>query len=216
MQEPFSVLFSLFNYAGNAWGLSQARQKVPASYPLRKYTMMFGYVGLVSWAASMVFHTRDYPITEKVDYFAAGANVLYGLYYAPIRLFRLDNPRGDKPYKNSLLRLWTLTCILLYTAHVSFLSFVRWDYTYNMAANIAVGIASNILWVGYSYARWRKSGKTWHLWPAMIVLCVVLAMSMEVLDFVPWRLMIDAHSLWHLGTAGSTVCWCWSVPESDT
>jgi len=178
--------------------------------------MMFGYVGLVSWAASMVFHTRDYPITEKVDYFAAGANVLYGLYYAPIRLFRLDNPRGDKPYKNSLLRLWTLTCILLYTAHVSFLSFVRWDYTYNMAANIAVGIASNILWVGYSYARWRKSGKTWHLWPAMIVLCVVLAMSMEVLDFVPWRLMIDAHSLWHLGTAGPTVWWCWSVPESDT
>ena len=37
---------------------------------------------------SMIFHTRDFNFTEKLDYFAAGASVLYGLYYTPIRVFR--------------------------------------------------------------------------------------------------------------------------------
>lgn len=169
--------------------------------------MLFGYVGLVSWMASMIFHARDFNVTEKADYFAAGANVLYGTYIAPIQIFRLDDPDGNKPSKASLLRVWTVLCSLLYAAHVGFLTLVRWDYTYNMAANIAVGIVANVLWIGFSYSRWSKTGKTWHAWPAMIVLCIVAAMSLEVLEFVPWRLMIDAHSLWHLGTVGPTIWW---------
>lgn len=207
MQEPFSVLFSFLNYAAHVWGMSLVREKIPASYPLRKSYILFGHVGLVSWAASMIFHTRDFVITERADYFAAGMNVLYMMYMAPIRVFRLDDPEDNKPRKKSLLRLWTITCGLLYTAHVSFLSFVRWDYTYNMAANIVVGIVANVLWTAFGIMRWRKTGRLWQLWPAMIVIWIVLAMSLEVLDFVPWNLMIDAHSLWHLGTVGPTIWW---------
>lgn len=204
MQEPFSVIFSLFNYLAHDWGMSQLREKIPASYPLRKYYLWFGYVGLASWTFSMVFHTRDFGLTEKLDYFGAGANVLYGMYYAPIRVFRLDH---NEPRKQSLLRLWTGLCITLYTLHVLYLSLWSWDYTYNMAANVAVGIVSNILWSGFSYVQYKKIGRTWAVWPGLCVAWIIMAMSLELLDFPPWKGMIDAHSLWHLGTVVPTVWW---------
>lgn len=204
MQEPFSVLFSLFNYLAHDWGMHQLRETIPASYPLRKYYLWFGYVGLASWSFSMIFHTRDFNLTEKLDYFAAGANVLFGLYYAPIRVFRLDR---NEPRRQSVLRLWTGLCILLYAMHVSYLSLWSWDYTYNMAANVAVGVVANLLWSGFSYVQFRKIGRTWAVWPGLCVAWIIMAMSLELLDFAPWKGMLDAHSLWHLGTVVPTVLW---------
>jgi hypothetical protein len=204
MQEPFSVVFSLFNYLAHSYGMSQLREHIPASYTLRKYYLWFGYVGLASWSFSMVFHMRDFGLTEKLDYFAAGANVLYGMYYAPIRVFRLDR---DEPRKRSVLRVWTALCLLLYTLHVGYLSLWKWDYTYNMAANVAVGIVVNILWSGFSYVQYRRIGRTWAVWPGLCVAWIIVAMSMELLDFPPWKGMVDAHSLWHLGTVVPTVLW---------
>ncbi|KAL5114456.1 hypothetical protein ACEQ8H_007653 [Pleosporales sp. CAS-2024a] len=204
MQEPCSVLFSLFNYLAHDWGMSQLRAHIPASYTLRKYYLLFGYVGLASWTFSMIFHTRDFAVTEKLDYFAAAANVLYGLYYAPIRVFRLDQ---DVPRKRSVLRFWSAFCLLLYALHVGYLSLWKWDYTYNMAANVAVGIVANILWSGFSYVQYRKIGRTWAVWPGLCVAWIIVAMSMELLDFPPWKGMVDAHSLWHLGTVVPTILW---------
>jgi hypothetical protein len=204
MQEPFSVIFSLFNYLAHDWGMSKLRENIPASYSLRKYYLWFGYVGLASWTFSMIFHTRDFNLTEKLDYFAAGANVLFGLYYAPIRVFRLDR---NEPRTKSLLRLWTALCMLLYTLHVGYLSLWSWDYTYNMAANVVVGIIANLLWSGFSYVQYRRLGRTWAVWPGLCVAWIIVAMSMELLDFPPWWGMLDAHSLWHLGTVVPTVLW---------
>lgn len=205
MQEPFSVIFSLLNFLAHDWGMTRLRNTVPASYPLRKYYMLFGYVGLMSWGFSMVFHTRDFALTEKLDYFGAGANVLYGLFLAVVRVFRLE--RDDDPVRQSVLRLWTFLCVLLYLAHLSYLSFWRFDYTYNMAANVAVGIVQNALWSWFSVTRFRKSKKIWAAWPGLIVAWIVLAMSLELFDFPPWRGMVDAHSLWHAGTVVPTIWW---------
>lgn len=205
MQEPFSVLFSLFNLLAHRNGLAKLLESIPAGYPLRRYYIAFSYIGMASWVFSMIFHTRDFNMTEKLDYFAAGASVLYGLYYAPIRIFRLDEKKP--PIKQTLLRLWTLTCILLYMAHVSYLTLVRWDYTYNMAANVAVGVLQNILWSAFSVRTYQKLKKPWAAWPGLIVALVVSAMSLELLDFPPWWGFIDAHSLWHLGTVGPTIWW---------
>ena len=204
MQEPFSVIFSAFNFLAHEAGMSKIRSTIPESYPLRKYYMAFGYFGLASWIFSMLFHTRDFVITERLDYFAAGASVLYGLYYAPIRIFRLDRPT---PVKQSLLRIWTVLCVLLYISHISYLTFWTWDYTYNMAANVAVGIVSNILWTTFSIQQYQSLRKAWAAWPGLIVAWIVVAMSMELLDFTPLWGMIDAHSLWHLGTVGPTIWW---------
>nr|POE78628.1 protein per1 like [Quercus suber] len=207
MQEPASVLFSLGNFLAHVYGLSKLKEQIPSRYGLRKYYILFGYFGLASWTFSMIFHTRDFSVTEKLDYFGAGASVMYGLYYAPIRIFRLDKAEGTKSRASTLLRLWTFLCFAFYMAHISYLTFVRFDYTYNMAANIVVGIMSNILWTGFSIMRFRKIGRLWAAWPGLIVAWVILAMSLELFDFAPWWGMVDAHALWHLGTVGPTIWW---------
>ena len=204
IQEPFSVLFSLLNLLAHRQGMARVREQIPARYPLRPWYIALGYFGLASWTFSMIFHTRDFSITEKMDYFAAGASVLYGLYYSPIRIFRLDKREA---IRQSILRAWTALCVALYLAHVAYLTIWRWDYTYNMAANVAVGVVQNLLWSGFSIYQYRKLQKTWTVWPGMIVAWLIMAMSLELFDFPPFWGMIDAHSLWHLGTVIPTVWW---------
>ncbi|MCJ1325450.1 hypothetical protein MMC10_002113 [Thelotrema lepadinum] len=204
MQEPFSVFFSLLNFLAHQHGLHRIRTSIPEDYSLRKYYVAFAYFGLTSWVFSMIFHTRDFNVTEKLDYFAAGASVMYGLFYTPIRVFRLDR---QSPLRQSVLRLWTMLCVLLFIAHVSYLSFWKWNYTYNMAANVTAGIVQNLLWTGFSFLSYQELKKSWAAWPGLIVAWLILAMSLELLDFPPLGGMIDAHSLWHLGTVGPTVWW---------
>ncbi|RMD43184.1 hypothetical protein DV735_g1942, partial [Chaetothyriales sp. CBS 134920] len=204
MQEPFSVLFSFLNLLAHRNGLERVRQSIPSTYSLRPFYLALGYFGLASWLFSMIFHTRDFSITEKLDYFAAGASVLYGLYLSVVRIFRLDRPA---PAIQSILRAWTVLCVLLYAAHVTYLTAWSWDYTYNMAANVAVGTVQNLLWSWYSVKRYRKLHKLWAAWPGMIVAWITLAMSLELFDFPPLGGMIDAHSLWHLATAAPTAWW---------
>lgn len=205
MQEPFSVLFSLFNFLAHRNGLAKIRDRIPPDYSLQIYYVAFSYVGMASWVFSMLFHMRDFDVTEKLDYFAAGASVLYGLYYTPIRIFRLD--KVEPAVKPTLLRLWTVVCATLYMAHVSYLTFWRWDYTYNMAANVAAGVIQNMLWSGFSYKTYQELKKPWAAWPGMIVAWIIMAMSLELLDFAPLGGMVDAHSLWHLGTVIPTIWW---------
>ena len=209
MQEPASVLFSLFNFLAHYWGVQKLKNEIPARYALRKYYLGFGYCGYASWIFSMIFHTRDFNLTEKLDYIAAGMSVMYGLFYTPIRIFRLDQTSltTDTSKSGTLLRLWTILCGSLYLAHVSYLAFWRFDYTYNMAANVAVGIIQNILWTGFSVMRFQKVGRLWAAWPGLIVAWIILAMSLELFDFPPWWGMVDAHALWHLGTVGPTIWW---------
>jgi len=150
----------------------------------------------------MIFHTRDFQFTEELDYLAAGASVLYGLYYPPIRIFRLT--QGGKKSR-SVLRAWTIVCVMLYIGHVTYLKLWAWDYTYNMAANVVVGIASNLMWTWFSINRYRKLRRTWAAWPGLVVAWVIVAMSLELLDFPPVLGCLDAHSLWHLGTVAPTI-----------
>lgn len=204
MQEPFSVLFSIGNLWAHWIGLNKVRTLIPATYTLRPFYIVLAYVGIGSWILSAIFHTRDFLATEQLDYFAAGANVLYGTYYCPVRVFRLDKPT---PRRRSVLRAWTLLCITLYLCHVAYLKGVHWDYTYNMTANIAVGTVQNVLWSWFSYKKYKESGRLWATWPGIVVAWVMFAMSMELHDFPPWFESIDAHSLWHLFTIGPTILW---------
>jgi len=204
MQEPFSVLFSLGNLFAHYYGLRKLRQRVPASYTLRPFCIGFAYVGIASWVFSAIFHSRDFQMTEELDYFAAGLNVLYGTYLSAVRIFRLDIP---SPRRRSVLRAWSLLCLLLYMMHVGYLKGIRWDYTYNMAANVAVGMVQNVLWSWFSIDKYRKSKRFWTTWPGLAVAWIMLGMSMELFDFPPWLGCVDAHSLWHLMTIGPTVLW---------
>lgn len=204
MQEPFSVLFSLMNFLAHYHGQQTIRLSIPEKYPLRQYYIAFGYFGMASWVFSMLFHTRDFNLTEKLDYFAAGASIFYGLFYTPVRVFRLDK---RTPIKQSLLRIWTFVCGALFCGHVSYLTFWAWDYTYNMTANVVAGIVQNLLWSYFSVKTYRELKKPWAAWPGLIVAWIIMAMSLELLDFPPIKGMVDAHSLWHLGTVVPTIWW---------
>ncbi|KAF2860310.1 Mn2+ homeostasis protein-like protein Per1 [Piedraia hortae CBS 480.64] len=207
MQEPFSVFFSLLNFLAHYIGLKRLRDEIPTSYKLRRYYILFGYFGLISWVCSMIFHTRDFSVTEKLDYFAAGASVLYGLFFAPIRVFRLDKSSALEGKSATVIRAWAALCVTLYVMHVGYLSLVRFDYTYNMAANVVVGVIQNVLWTAFSIRQYKKIGRLWAAWPGLIVAWVITAMSLELFDFPPWKGMIDAHALWHAATVAPTVWW---------
>lgn len=159
---------------------------------------------MASWTFSMIFHVRDFKSTEELDYFAAGASVLYGLYYAPIRVFRMD--QGGRKTK-SILRAWTVLCIVMFIAHVTYLKYFDWDYGYNMTANVVIGVTQNALWSWFSFNKYRKSKRTWAAWPGLVVAWLMLVMSLELLDFPPLMGYLDAHSLWHLGTVFPTMLW---------
>ncbi|KAG0636636.1 Per1-like-domain-containing protein [Tuber brumale] len=202
VQEPFSALFSILNGYVHYAGLKSLKRELPRSYPLDLYYRLFSIFGIFCWFWSTVFHMRDFVFTERMDYFAAGANVLYGLYLAPIRIFRLYRPAYARA-----LRIWGLVCIASYTAHVYFLLGVRWDYTYNMLANVVVGSITNTLWTYWSIRHYTRLKSFWAAWPGLIVMWLIMAMSLELLDFPPLAGALDAHSLWHAATILPGMWW---------
>ena len=199
------MLFSLGNLYAHLHGLRRVRTTLPASYPLRPYYETLALIGIATWTLSAVFHTRDFAATEQADYFAAGLSVLYGMFFAPVRIWRLYAPHPA--WKPRVLRWWTWFCVGLYVCHVTYLKGVRWDYGYNMAANVAVGVVQNALWSWFSWTSFMRTGRLWTVLPGVVVAWVMVAMSLELLDFPPIGGALDAHSLWHLGTVGPTVIW---------
>jgi hypothetical protein len=83
--------------------------------------------------------------------------------------------------------------------------YYSWDYTYNMAANVVVGILQNIMWTYFSISKYHESKRMWAVWPGVVVAWVIVAMSLELLDFPPLGGYLDAHALWHLATVFPTV-----------
>ncbi len=114
---------------------------------------------------------------------------------------------------------WTLVCSLAFLGHISYLSLLpRFDYTYNMIFNLAIGMAHNLLWILYSlpsslslirrYPGYPRNYRPRHAYkPAMFALLTTVATGLELFDFPPWAGIIDAHSLWHLVTAPIAVFW---------
>lgn len=202
IQEPASVVFSIMNGYVHYNGLADVKKTVSIKNPMRNYYILFAYIGMNAWLWSTIFHMRDLPSTEKMDYFSAGTYVLFGLFYAPIRVFRLY----DLGIYAMLVKAWGSLCFSALAAHIGYLTFVTFDYGYNMLANVVVGALHAIIWLIYTI-KYRSARPAWSYWPALTVLALTCAMSLELCDFAPWLYIIDAHSLWHLATVPIT--WFW-------
>ena len=77
---------------------------------------------------------------RKIDYYFAGLTVLTQFHALGARYFNL--------YKHSRVVyrwLFSLACILAYVYHVHRL-YTDWSYTYNMQANICVGLLQNVFY----------------------------------------------------------------------
>lgn len=224
MQEPASVLFSLMNFYAHYRGYYSLRQYVSLENPMKDYYRVWSLVNMNAWIWSSVFHTRDTPFTEKMDYFSAGFAILYSLFYTVLRLFHLYS---RSPY----LIPWLLLCLTLYISHISYLSLSpRFDYSYNILANLIIGLIHNALWVIFAipnsplhrpistitpnshldekFNSPPRRYKASHASKALLfTLLTTLATSLELLDFPPLYRILDAHALWHLSTVPIVAFW---------
>ncbi|KAJ2785105.1 hypothetical protein H4R18_000693 [Coemansia javaensis] len=197
VQEPASVVFSVLNGLAHArsWPMVRARL---AGHPMRRWLGLFVVLGSWSWLCSALFHTRDFPLTEKLDYFSAGLNVMYIFFLGTVRMLRIGTWRETRPL--------ALLCGAAYALHVAYLSLVRFDYGYNMAANAAVGLLSNVVWFVVTFQAYRNGQPFW--WkPAVLIILTDLAFGLEAFDFAPVLDTFDAHSLWHAATIPIVSCW---------
>ena len=186
------------NFHGYFRGLRLVSQRIPDTYPLKPYYILLAIFGMNAWVWSSIFHTRDFLFTERADYFSAAASVMYGLFYATLRLFNIH--QRDQNVIRPYVYAWAAICSLAFLAHVFYLSFITFSYTYNMAANVGVGILQNLVWITYSIT-WSRSPRGRWVWiPAFVVVYVSCAMSLEIFDFFPVADALDAHALWHAAT----------------
>ncbi|TFK31983.1 Per1-like protein [Crucibulum laeve] len=226
MQEPASVAFSLMNLWAHVQGARKVRKQIPDFHPMKSYYLIWSFASMNAWIWSSVFHTRDLPTTEKLDYFSAALAILYALYYTTVRLFHLYPPpqqsrltlstRTPKSFK---LKALSWLCTAVYLAHISYLTLLpRFDYTYNMAFNLGLGLVHNALWLLYSLPvsvsilqRFPSQPKSYRptfvTQAAIFVALTTAATALELFDFPPWGRIIDAHALWHLVTVPIAVEW---------
>jgi len=219
MQEPASVLFSLFNLAAHAQGFRAVRRHVARGHPMRPFMLLWGAIAVNAWIWSAVFHTRDKPLTERLDYISAGGSIFYSLFLVTARVFGLWDPSGRTRLTASTAtqrtRPWlpaAVMCTLAFAAHVLYATRnPRFDYGYNIQACLVIGMVHNALWVLYSYRQRhrRRTSSSHHytIQPAIAVGLMTCAMGFELLDFPAWRRTVDAHALWHLSTAPIVVYW---------
>ncbi|KAH9977103.1 Per1-like protein [Lactifluus volemus] len=221
MQEPAAVAFSFVNLLMHVLGADWLRRGVHPAHPMRPFYLTWAYVSINAWIWSAVFHTRDTPLTEKLDYFSAALAILYALYMAVVRLFHLySGTRAfpGRPGKRPLFHAWRALTALTYVAHIAYLGFAeRFDYTYNVVFNLVVGLGHHALWLMFAlpgsapFARFANMPPAYrpaHAGTAALVVALTTAASMlELFDFPPWRRVVDAHALWHLATAPLAVMW---------
>ncbi|SCU95301.1 LAMI_0F01904g1_1 [Lachancea mirantina] len=214
-QEFFSTVFSVGNFIPHYRGLkllAAERKRTPAWNKARVLLtsyMSVAVVGMLAWTASTVFHTRDVDITEKCDYFFAGATVLSGFHAISIRVFRLDCLDGVR-------RIFSYSVGALFALHILRL-LLDWSYTYNMRFNIFFGVLQYLLLIALAYRNYTKlktlsySRKPRYaskssllnrlcLVPVGLVIGTSLAMSFELFDIFNYDLQIDSHSIWHACT----------------
>ncbi|KAJ2401785.1 hypothetical protein GGI23_001166 [Coemansia sp. RSA 2559] len=198
IQEPASVVFSVLNGAMHVREWASVRKRVPESHAMRKWLSVFVVLGTWTWFCSAVFHVRDFALTERLDYFSAGLNVLYIFFLGSVRALRLATWADT--------RWLAVACAVPYVLHVSYLSFVHFDYGYNMMANAIVGLLCNFVWFVVTYQAYRNGQPFW--WkPAVLILLTDAAFALEAFDFPPLFDTFDAHSLWHAATIPIVAHW---------
>ncbi|XP_033704376.1 post-GPI attachment to proteins factor 3 isoform X4 [Tursiops truncatus] len=189
-QEPASAVASFLNGLASLVMLCRYRTSVPASSPMYPTCVAFAWVSLNAWFWSTVFHTRDTDVTEKMDYFCASTVILHSVYLCCVRTVGLQRPAVASAFRALLL--------LMLTAHVSYLSLVRFDYGYNLAANVAIGLVNAAWWLTWCL---RNRQRLPHVHKCIVVVLLLQGLSLlELLDFPPLFWVLDAHAIWHVST----------------
>ncbi|WVW80510.1 hypothetical protein I302_102494 [Kwoniella bestiolae CBS 10118] len=239
-QEPFSILMSLGNLYVNLKGLEQLRRRVRKENGMRSWLTSLGWVQVNTWIWSSVFHARDTPTTERLDYFSATLTISFTLLYTLIRIFHLRTPMSSSRLLIPIAAILAFIVLGHFTYLLSF-PLGSFPYGYHTKFNLVLASIHNLLWIAwtlsfkYPYPRMTLLGKTYSFpkpyppheplqqnpkpkeWqtPMILVFLTTCAMGFELFDFSPVFRVIDAHSLWHASTIPLTIAW-WHFMVEDT
>ncbi|KAI9199847.1 Per1-like-domain-containing protein [Polychytrium aggregatum] len=199
LQEPASVLFSLLNLHGHLVGFRRLRRLVPSYYPLRSLVLLNSFLGINLWVWSSIFHSRDFPITEKLDYYSAMASFFCNLALTAILCFNI---------RSRIVQRWIVSVLAAgYLGHITYLTLrTPFDYRFNTIVGVVVGVANNVILLLWGILNWtRRASYARHV---VLMVCIITgAMTLEIFDFAPILGVLDAHSLWHASTI--PVVWLW-------
>ncbi|CAL1689111.1 unnamed protein product [Lasius platythorax] len=192
-QEPASVLFSVLNFYAHWVMYQKFRRRIDRTNPMFYVWGYFSIICLNGWFWSTVFHSRDRPFTEAMDYSCAFSMVLTLLYCMLLRITYK---------KNRAFVIITCGYLSILYMHLLHLWSGKINYNYNMMLNIMIGlttVAITMLW-------WYFNHKLSHVyligWFNTLIVFVTL---LELADFPPIFWIFDAHSLWHASTVPLTV-----------
>lgn len=237
--ELASTAFSLANLYVNYANLAKVTRLYRASLHanpqgaamLKQYLILL-WVSVVGWVFSTVFHVRDIPLTETLDYLGAGAIIVANFNAICVRSFHLN--RSDRALRRQVFQLALLVVLGLHYASLR----RHWDYAYNMLFNTVVGLLALVLWMLVLWLVYLEYRSKLHIYnnsihllpyetriltklnfvglsrskyipllPFALNVFLIFAVSLEMVDFDPWWQLVDAHSLWHLCTVFPPIVW---------
>lgn len=212
IQEPVSVAFSALNLAMQFHGWVSFFIIVNYKLPLKpNRKTYYEYTGLMhiyailamnSFLWSTVFHSRDFELTERLDYSSAVALVGFSLILALLRTFNVT-------FEATRVNI-SAPVISLVTTHISYLNLYELNYGLNMKMSLGMGITTLLIWAFWA-ARSRHPSR-WKAWT--VVIGCALSALLEIYDFPPYMGYVDAHALWHAITIPITFFW-WSFIKDD-
>ncbi|XP_020900695.1 post-GPI attachment to proteins factor 3 isoform X2 [Exaiptasia diaphana] len=197
VQEPASTLFSILNGLGHILGWRAYRSVIPQNYKMYNVWKCYMLVNVNAWIWSTIFHTRDLNFTEKMDYFCATSLVLSSIFCFFVR--------AVGPESRWKCSVFGVIVLIMFCCHVGYLGFIKFDYGYNIKANVTIGIINMVGWLSWCLKNYNKQKYVWKC--IFITITVFLLLGLEVFDFPPIWWTFDAHSLWHLGTVPLGYFW---------
>lgn len=192
---------------------------------------------LIGWLFSAIFHTRDTPFTETLDYLGAFLISLLNFNAIFVRFFRLF--KAEHKTKRQIFQLLLAFTFIGHSIRLK----INWDYSYNLKINIFFGILALILWVLHSFETNKLYNTSLSLpnnstqlspfegrilkklnyivtldssyipfAPIFLNLWLLVGLSFELLDFYPIKKLLDAHAIWHFFTIWPPFIWYdWNI-----
>ncbi|ESP01909.1 hypothetical protein LOTGIDRAFT_138807 [Lottia gigantea] len=196
IQEPASTLFSLGN-AACCLGIFYLRSRILPRVHMFYVWHVVAIVSLNAWICSIIFHTRDFDITEKLDYYFAFSVVCINIWAFLCRVL------GTKRYIQT--GIFSVIILGIYIKHIHYLHYVKLDYGYNMQVNVIFGIVNTLCWSVWAILKNKQQSYSWKCLFTMVSLSSLLLL--ELLDFPPLFWVLDAHAFWHAGTIPLAILW---------
>ncbi|CAH8546674.1 unnamed protein product [Schistosoma margrebowiei] len=198
IQEPASAVFSLLNFMFNCHMFNKFYRYVPYNSPMYKTWVMQIIFSMNAWVWSTIFHTRDTSFTEKMDYFSALAFVIASVMVLHRRIF---NPN------RFITILFSALLSAFFVNHVNYMTFVNFDYGYNLTVNILFGLINCFGWLFFCiyFCDYKRQPYIIYCW--LSVTSSMVFMLLELCDFVPIGWIFDAHALWHASSILIIIPW---------